>query len=163
MKTRKREKLMFSVHRDASGLFLRPADGYSAKRMTERGYAVGDKLLNDLTKPRNPGFWRLAHKMGTMVLKNVEGYEGLDAHEALKRLQIEGNIACDLIPAFMVIMEQKILVKQRIPISMSYASMDEGEFRGVMRQFCEFIAREYWPSLTPDTIAEMAEAMPEDE
>ena len=161
MTTRKREKLLFNVHRDANGLFLRPADGYSAKRMNERGYAVGDKLLNDMTKPRNPGFWGLAHRVGAMVVNNVEGYEGLDAHDALKRLQIEGNIACDEIPAFMEILGQKILVRQRIPRSLSYASMDEGEFRGVMKQFCAFIASEYWPGLTPEQVERMADVMPE--
>lgn len=160
-KSRKPEQLLFTVGRNESGGCLLPHDGYTAKRMRERGYGMGNILLATLSKPRNPGFWRLAHRVGQLVEKNIDEFSGMEAHAVLKRLQIEGGIACDEVPAFLDIMGQKIKLNQRIPRSLSYANMEDGEFRDVMRQFCEFIASEYWPGLTAEQVEEMAEAMPE--
>lgn len=157
MKPRKPERLLLTVAKGA----LQPADGYTAKRLRERGYRVGDMLLAELRKPRNPGFWRLAHRLGTLIAENIDDYSGMDAHDVLKRIQIEGDIACDMVPAFMEIMGQRIKVNQRIPRSLSYASMEQGEFHAVLRQMSEYVARTYWPSLTAEQIEHMAEAMPE--
>ena len=157
MKARKPESHLLKVEQGA----LVPADEFTRRRLREKGYHKGDILLAILKKPRNPGFWRLAHRLGQAVADNVEEFAGLDAHHALKRLQVEGNIACDELPVFITLFDQKIKVNQRIPRSLSFASMDEGEFREVMQAFCRFIAAEYWPSLTPAQIELMAETMPE--
>lgn len=154
-RARKPERLLLQVAKGA----LIPADGYTAKRLRERGYRVDDLLLADLRKPRHPGFHRLAHRLGVLVANNIEDFEGLDGHQALKRLQVEGNISCDELPVFLIIYDQKIKVNQRIPRSLSFSSMDEGEFREVMRKMSSFIAAEYWPSLTAEQIEEMAETM----
>ena len=156
-KSRKPERLLLTVAKGA----LVPGDGYTQKRLKERGYRVGDILLADLRKPRHPGFHRLAHRLGTLVANSIDEFSGLDAHQALKRLQIEGNIACDELPIFMTIFDQKLKVNQRIPRSLSYASMDEGEFRETVQAFCRFIAAEYWPDMTAEEVEAMAEAMPE--
>lgn len=157
MKRTRPERLLLTVAKGA----LVPGDGYTQKRLKERGYRVGDILLADLRKPRNPGFHRLAHRLGQLVAENVEEFAGLDGHQALKRLQVEGNIACDELPVFLTLFDQKIKVNQRIPRSLSFASMDEGDFRETLQAMCRFIAAEYWPDLTPEQIEEMAEAMPE--
>lgn len=157
MKRKQPERLLLTVAKGA----LIPGDGYTQKRLKERGYRVGDILLADLRKPRSPGFHRLAHRLGQLVAENIEEFAGLDGHQALKRLQVEGNIACDELPVFLTLFDQKIKVNQRIPRSLSFASMDEGDFRETLQAMCRFIAAEYWPDLTPEQIEEMAEAMPE--
>lgn len=135
-----------------------PGDGYTQKRLKERGYRVGDILLADLRKPRHPGFHRLAHRLGQLVAENIEAFEGLDGHAALKRIQIEAGIGCDEIPLRLPVIGQ---ITYRVPRSLSYASMDQAEFEKTIRGMSEYIAREYWPDLTPEQIEEMAEAMPE--
>ena len=157
MKRKQPERLLLTVAKGA----LVPGDGYTTKRLAERGYRIGDILLADLRKPRNPGFHRLAHQLGTLVANNIPEFDGLDGHQALKRLQVEGNIACDELPVFLTLLGQKIKVNQRIPRSLSFASMDEGEFRETLQAMCRFIAAEYWPAMTAEQIEEMAEMMPE--
>ena len=56
----KRERILLRVERGA----LVPADAHSQQRLRERGYRVGDVLAAELAKPRSPGFWRLAHRIG---------------------------------------------------------------------------------------------------
>lgn len=140
---------------------LEPADGYTRRRLRERGYRIGDMLLAILRKPRNPGFNRLAHRLGQLVADNIDDFEGLDAHQVLKCLQIEANVECDEIPVYLEIFDQRIRVIYRIPRSLSFESMDEGEFKAVVRRISNHIAATYWPSLTAQQIEQMAEAMPE--
>ena len=148
------QRLLLTVAKGA----LVPGDGYTQKRLKERGYRVGDILLADLRKPRHPGFHRLAHRLGQLVAENIEAFEGLDGHAALKRIQIEAGIGCDEIPLRLPVIGQ---ITYRVPRSLSYASMDQAEFEKTIRGMSEYIAREYWPDLTPEQIEQMAEAMPE--
>lgn len=152
---KKPEKLPFTVIKGA----LAPADGYVAKRMRERGYRIGDTLMTVLTKPRNPGTHRLAHRIGVMCNQNLPGFEELTAHQAIKRLQLESGVACDEIGAMMPNVGMTMV---RIPRSISYESMDEGEFREAVLGICRHIAAQYWPGLEPEQVAEMADTMPDE-
>lgn len=157
MKRRAPEKLLLRVERGS----LVPADGYTQKRLRERGYRIGDTVLAELKKPRSPGFHRLAHRLGQLVAENIEDFAGMDGHSVLKALQIEANVACDTVPAWLEIMGQRLRVNQRIPRSLSWASMDEGEFRETIRALSNYVAETYWPDLTAEQIERLAEAMPE--
>lgn len=160
-KRKKRETLLLRV---ASGCLV-PADGYTLSRLRARGYKTGETLLADLKKPRNPGFHRFAHRFGTLVTENIEEFAGLDAHAALKRIQLEANIACDEVLAFTELeimgQRQRLKLSQRIPRSMSFAEMEDGKFREVVRAMANHVAAEYWPSLTPEQIERMVDAMPD--
>lgn len=136
---------------------LVPADGFTARRLRERGYRVGDLLSASLSKPRNPGFHRLAHQFGALLADNLDEFEGMDAHAALKRLQWEANIGCEEMGVQVPGVGYAMI---RIPESLSFASMDEGRFREVYRAMTRWVAKRYWPSLTPEKIEEMAELMP---
>ena len=61
----KRERILLRVERGA----LVPADAHSQQRLQEKGYRVGDILAAELIKPRHPGFWRLAHRIGTLCVE----------------------------------------------------------------------------------------------
>lgn len=154
---KRRERLLLRIAKGA----LLPADGYTASRLRDKGYKVGDQVLVELFKPRSPGFHRLAHRLGQLVSENIDEFAGVEAHTVLKRIQIEANIACDEVLAYMEIMGQRIKINQRIPRSMSFASMDDGEFRETFRQFSTYIASEYWPSLTAEQVENMADLMAE--
>lgn len=147
----KREKIYFRVDKG----MLVPADNYAASKLRERGYRMGDLLSAELTKPRNPKFNRLVHRIGQLVTANIDSFSGLDAHKAIKRLQIEGKVACDEIG---ISIAGYGMMMQLIPRSLSNESMDEGEYQQSARGICRTIAERYWPSLTEDAIAEMAES-----
>jgi hypothetical protein len=48
-----------------------------------------------------------------------------------------------------------------VPESISFESMDEGEFQIVHRDFCRVIARDYLPGMTPEQVASLSEMMEE--
>lgn len=177
-----REKIFLRVAKGA----LVPADAYASSQLRARGYVIGDILKADLTKPRNPKFNGLVHKLGEVVTQNVEEFAHLDSHAAIKRLQTEGGIYCDdlsvslrsvwqavtdailalpgmetIKPALAVVgsmLPEKALVTVRQPRSISYASMDEGEYRDCAQQICRFLSQKYWKECTPEQIERMAES-----
>lgn len=135
---------------------LVPADVSTQEILRARGYRVGDILQADLSKLRNPGFHRLVHRIGQIVAENIDAFKGMNGHEAIKRLQLEGDIAC----------EHRLLdlpgagrCMVSVARSIAYDSMDEGEFREVARSICRVIADRYWPSMSAEDIEKMAEIM----
>ncbi|MGN6094239.1 MAG: hypothetical protein ACTHOL_17960, partial [Luteibacter jiangsuensis] len=107
----------------------------------------------EFTKPRNPGFHRLAHQLGGMLAQNLEAFEGVGWHQVLKRLQIEADIGCEHIALNFPGVGPVVYRQAR---SLSYESMDEGEFREVIAAMCRYTAKTYWPSCTPEQIEAMA-------
>lgn len=146
-----REKIFLRVERGV----LVPADEYAKKKLRDRGFRIGDVLTADLTKVRNPAFNRLVHRIGMLVSQNIDDFHGLDAHEALKKMQLEGAIACT---QQIVEMPGVGRCMVTIPKSLSFDTMDEGEFHEVARAMCRYIAQKYWPTMTPEAIQEMAES-----
>jgi hypothetical protein len=154
-KKKRRERIYLRVAKGA----LVPADSCAEAQLRSRGYSIGDVLAADLAKLRNQKFNRLVHRIGQLVVANVEAFAGLEAHTAIKRLQIEGKVACDEIgihvPGYGMLI-------QFIPRSLSFESMDESEYQVAARGICRTIAERYWPTLTEDQIAEMAESFVEE-
>ena len=132
-----------------------PADGSTADELRGR-YRVGDVVFAELRRPRSPGHHRLAHALGRLVAENLDAFEGMQAHQVLKRLQLEASVGCEEI-AYQV--PGYGTVVQRIPKSLSFETMDETEFTEVFRGMCRHLAKHYWPDLTPEQVEEMAELM----
>jgi len=147
----KRERIYLRVDRGC----LIPADPYAASKLRERGYKIGDLLAAELVKPRNPKFNRLVHRIGQLVVANIDAFAGIDAHKAIKRLQIEGKVFCEEVgihvPGYGMLV-------QFIPRSLSFESLDEGEYQEAARQICRTIAERYWHDLSPEAVEEMAES-----
>jgi len=134
---------------------LTPADSYSESQLRAKGYKIGDVVAASITKLRNQKFNRLVHRIGQLVVANIEAFSGLDAHQAVKRLQIEGRIACDEIG---IMVNGYGMVIQFIPRSLSFDTMDEAEFHEAAMGICRTIAERYWQTLTPEQVEEMAES-----
>lgn len=154
MTTAKRKPERFPL-RVVRGAF-QPADLSTIARLRDKGFKTGDLVFVEFRKPRNPKFHRLAHALGQLCAENIEAFEGMDPHRVLKRLQIEAQIGCDEM-AIVVPGVGKCL--HLIPRSLSFESLDEGEFHEVIAGFSRHIARQYWPSLTPEAIESMAGVM----
>lgn len=137
---------------------LVPADSYTLAQLRRRNYKSGDEVMIEIKKAREGWYYRKAHLFGDMVAQNIEAFAGLDAHSVLKRLQVEGNIGCDE----MAIQFPGIgPCVYRIPQSLAYENMDQGDFEIIYQQFCDYVRRVYWPSLTDYQIADLADLMPE--
>ena len=137
---------------------LVPADSYAAGQLRTRRFKVGDVLKGKLTKLRNAKFNRLVHRIGQLVVANIDAFQGMDAHTALKRIQLEGNIACEQLA---LTMPNVGVVMAKVPRSLSFESMDEGEYQDVARSMCRYVAERYWPDLSAEQIERMAECFVE--
>jgi len=141
------ERFMLRVQKGC----LVPADEHTKARLREKGLHFGDVLAAELRKPRNPQFHRWAHAFGQMVADNIEAFEGVSAHAVLKRLQLESNTGCDEIPLIL----NGMACAYRVPKSLSFSSMDEGEFHEVVRGMTQHVSKTYWKDLSPEQIEEM--------
>lgn len=121
--------------------------------LRERGYRTGDMVRAVLTKPRNERFNRLVHGMGYLIVENIEGYEGLRSHDAIKKLQIEAQIHCDVESMTF----EGMVLKRFIPRSISYDSMDEHTFQKFWEDCCRYLIQKHWHNLDEDQLTEMIE------
>ncbi len=145
-------KLMDPATGQLVGAFV-PSSDEDRNYLRERGYKNGEKIRAVLTKPRNEKFNRLVHGMGHLIVTNIEGYEGLTSHEAIKRLQVEGRIYCNI----EILTFDKIDFQHYIPRSISYDSMDEHAFQDFWLHCCKYLIDRYWPEMDEDDITQMIE------
>lgn len=135
---------------------LIPANAEAMRLIRERGFKVGDVVMADLVMPRNVAFNNLAHQLGNLIAENIQSFDGMRAHDVLKRIQVEAGIECSEtvtdIPGL-----GRMVFKQ--PRSLSFASLDQGEFYGFVKQVCDYVSKTYWPSVPPERIARMADCM----
>lgn len=104
---------------------LVPDHPIDRRSMKERKFHVGKQLRATLRQDRNPAFWRKAHILGGWLADNVEAFQGLDMHSALKRLQEKSGVGCEVeefdIPGFGK-------GTRTIASSLNFDDLDEGEF-----------------------------------
>jgi len=133
------------------------ASASDASIMRERNYRPGDMTRADMGNPRNPEFHRLVHALGSLLTQNLDDFEGMTAHQALKELQLLSGIECEKraieVPGF-----GKCMWVQ--PESVSYENMDQTRFYQMVRELCGYIAKEYWPQCSPEEVEQMIELMP---
>lgn len=181
--------VMFKVERvvlEATGELvgaLVPRFATDQRVMRDRGYRVGDSLRADLSKPRNLSQHRKAHLLGSLVVAQISGFDSLDSHAAIKRLQREAGVCCDIeqIEASPVVdaiisaaegllgtaaarMLGSVLPDIRtidvlVPRSLSFDRMEQGEFELFYRGICQHLCDRYWPQCDADQIEGMAELM----
>lgn len=152
MTKRRPERIALRVEK---GVLL-PADDLSLSRLRARGYHRGDIVFAEIKKPRNPRFHGMAHVFGRMLAENVDEFTGMDPHAVLKRLQLETGHGCE---ECAYLLKGHGMIVQRIPRSLSFESMDQGDFKELMRAFSRHVSETYWPSLSPEQIEDMTSVM----
>ncbi|KAG1197578.1 hypothetical protein G6F35_012785 [Rhizopus arrhizus] len=70
------------------GAFV-PSNDIDRRLAKDRGYRVGHEYRLEIKASRNAAFHRLAHVIGHLLVDNVEAFRDLDAHAALKQVQLE--------------------------------------------------------------------------
>lgn len=162
--TRKPEVFMYRIVNEHGG--MQPADRFSYERMLDKNYRKGDLCAITVRKPRALWQHKKAHILGRMVGENIPSFEifvnkrtgRADGHKVLKRLQIESGVACE---SMMIMVPNVGMVESRIPITMAFDSMDQGDFEEFYSQICEHVSKVYWPGLTKEKIEEMERLMPD--
>lgn len=154
--------------------------------LRQKKIKTGMRIRTTVSKERDYGQHKFCHKLGQFVEANVEGFEGKDAHTVIKALQLDGGIFCDeqeidaspvvsaVLSAAAVILGDaaaKMLaavlpsiktIKVKVPRSLAFDEMDEGDFQQFIRAICRHIAEKYLPTLTPEQVAEAIELMPDE-
>ncbi len=151
---RRPEKIYLRVAKNG----LVPADPYAETRLLEKKYKVGDVLSAQLSKLRKQGTHKNAHKIGVLMMQAHDDFRYyVNAHDVLKRLQIESGAACEEIKIKNRSGEWEL---HRYPLSFSFDSLGEAEFNEAVRVICRYIVDVYWPDMDPEEIDLMAERMP---
>lgn len=143
---RKREPVHLRVVKGA----LVPAREYDAQLLRARRYSVGDVLRAELAKPRNPRHHALVMSLLHRVLDNQEGLHTID--QLLTVLKIKLGRALPFIDAAS---GRSYWVVE----SISFDAMEQGEFSEFWRDLCRVVAKDYFPGMRPEQVAELAEMM----
>jgi hypothetical protein len=106
-----------------------------------RGFKAKQLVRAVLQRPRNPKFHALAHAMGTIAVNHCEGFEGMDAHDALKKLQRESGICCEEIEIDLGPALGKVKAQQAR--SIAFDSLDEAEFSALVHGICDYLTAKY--------------------
>lgn len=185
-------QLRLAIMRDGNNVERKAfvvASAADSDRVQGMHLKTGDVVYAQFKKPRCASFHRLAHAIGKMVVANIEGFEHLTPHEALKRLQLESGCGCEQVmvkPASLwpsittwietnlgkpladvlrmtlcVIGDKADMIPVNLPLSMSYDSMDQIVFFETVKGICSYLSLHYWPDHTSEEIKHMAEAMVE--
>jgi hypothetical protein len=137
---------------------LVPLTKWDQRAMRDRKLGVGTEVRAELKKPRNVLFHRLAHAIGTMMVEQCDEFSGMDAHDALKRLQRECGAFCDELSMTLdlgALGTHVVGIKQ--PRSMAFDELDESEFQSLVKAIYEHIAAKYWTTMTPEAVEQMVE------
>lgn len=124
---------------------LVPAHPSDARLLRERKFTTGREVRAELKQSRNQAFHRLAHALGHLLVDNLEGFEMLDAHGALKRIQREAGVCCEPVEIDLGPLG-KVLAQQAR--SIAFDEMEEGEFGEFFRGICDYVDVHYLPDLT---------------
>lgn len=131
------------------------------RALKEKGLRAGDEVRMEITKPRNPYFWRKAHVLGAWLAANVEPFAGLTQHAAVKRLQELSGVGCEVIEYDLPGIGK---LTRSEPQSLDFESMDETEFTAlwdggdVMHHeggWLGWLRREQWGFLPAALIADV--------
>lgn len=124
--------------------------------LKKRRFRPDGRVRCEIKNPRNPGFHRLVHAFGWLLIENVEGFQkhGDDAHAAVKQVQAESGAECDQ-EALVIDLGSlgKHEVMRNIPRSLSFDEMDEDQFQAAVKIMVDYVAEHYWPGLTQDQVA----------
>lgn len=157
-KPAKRQQIRFTVRKlvdpDSGELIKALVPAYSVDRraMNERKYSVGTELKADVRRSRNSQFYRLAHVLGGWLADNVDGFDGLTQHDAVKRLQELSEIGCEReafdVPGFG-------RGYRWVAESLNFDDMDEGRWIELFNGWVEWLRREKWGDLSAEALEEV--------
>jgi hypothetical protein len=130
---------------------LVPASPHDSRRLRALKLGQGHSLRAELSKPRNVKFHRLAHALGNLLVEHAPGFDGMGAHDAIKRLQMTVGACCDVQELDLGPLGK---VPVKVPRSLAFDSMAEDEFGELFTAVCNWIDTNLAPSLTQEARAD---------
>lgn len=108
---------------------FRASNDIDARLLRERGFKVGQEYRHEIKQAREGWKHRLMHKIGGLLVDNVDGFEDTDSHGAVKRAQEKSGVCCD-VTTFVIDLGQfgRHEAEKKIPRSIAFDEMDEDEF-----------------------------------
>ncbi|WP_313211534.1 hypothetical protein [Stenotrophomonas sp.] len=130
---------------------LVPVHDVDARLLRERKFHTGREVRAELKQPREAWQHRLIHKIGPLVVDNVEGWEQITSHDAVKRLQRESGTCCEEIE-IEVPGVGRLMVKQAE--SLSFDEMEQDRFQVLFDGITQHIGNSYAHVLLNDVRAD---------
>lgn len=139
----------------------RAYQGFDADEMRRRGYRVGQELSTEFRMDRNLKNYRQAHALAQFVRDNTEAFPAdLDTHAVLKRIQVEGDIECDLVEEDAKIEGLGwIQLKRKVPRSFRFSEMPQEIWRRAFTRLKDYCIQRWFPDWGPDEIAQFEEIL----
>ncbi|MBX9914066.1 MAG: hypothetical protein K2Y25_09215 [Pseudomonadaceae bacterium] len=131
-----------------------PASDADRSILRERDYKLNTRVRAELKQPRNERFNRLVHGLGNVLAGNLDRFTGKQAHAAVKALQTEALVYCDVEVFDLPGLGQ---LTRHVPQSLSFDSMGEEVFQDFWAKCCAYLVATDWPTLTAERLTEMAE------
>lgn len=168
---------IIDVHGEEHAVFA-PCHDIDRRLARERKFRVGHEYRAEIKQSRNVKFHRLAHAVGHLLVDNVEEFRDLDAHAALKAVQLQSGICCEviemdaspIIAAVLAIVDQalgagaaKVLQAilpeiKTIPVkrarSLAFDELEEDEFANFFNGITAYIGEHYASVMLDDVRAE---------
>lgn len=140
-----------------------PSTYWDRRAMNERRFSVGTLLRGELVRSRNVKFFRKAHVLGAWLADNVEGFEGLAQHDAVKKLQELSGIGCSEEQFSMDLGPQlgTVTGTRKVAESLNFEDMDEGRWQELWDGgngeggWIGWLRREKWGLLSSDQIEDV--------
>lgn len=123
---------------------FKPSTEASRQICRSRKLYAGTEVLAYLYQARDLEQWHKAHGLGMALVEHVEDFHGMNAHSAIKKLQTDGNIACESETFDLGTLGK---VTRSVPKSLAFFEMDESEFKEVYALMLEYVRQKYWPTL----------------
>lgn len=125
-----------------------PIDQRLAK---ERGFRKGREYRAEIKQARVEWQHRLIHKIGQLVVDNVEGWDNLRSHDAIKRLQRESGTCCEELEID-VPGVGRLMVKQAE--SLAFDEMQQDRFEQLFEGITQYIGEKFQHVLLDEVRAE---------
>lgn len=136
-------KLACKVREYGGRRVLWPADHFSTEWIA--GQPLDSLHWVSTHRPRSPQFHRAVHKLCQFLIAHLDSFKGMDAHSALKRLQLESALYCD---QTLITIKGFGTAMHLVPQSISFESMDEPEFRAFFNAIADHVAETHWPEFS---------------
>lgn len=131
---------------------LIPDTKAAVEQLRKMGLQIGDVVMVEVRKSRNPAFHRFAHALGEMLSENIDVFLGMDSHSVIKQIQREARIECEVMT---VDLAGEAIAEIVRPKSIAYDSLDETEFRELVKRLCDHVAAKYMGGMQPESVEEM--------
>lgn len=115
-----------------------------SRLLKERGWKRGVECRAEFKRSRNVKFYRLGHSIGMLLVDNVEAFRDMDGHDALKKVQADSGVCCD-VEKFVIDLGTfgRHEVDRNIPRSLAFDEMEEGEFGSFFIGITNYIGDTY--------------------